>query len=117
MDGKVTVESKIKTEVENGKNQESKTKPEGTAGAQRQASPSNQSLLFRGCPTFQLTGLRTSVDSILRTRVNKLDEAPDQISHVKHASGACIVFLDRRLRERSQGSEYHVPFPLPCCTR
>ena len=30
--------------------------------------------------------LRTSADSMLRTGVNKLDEAPHQISHVKHPS-------------------------------
>ena len=32
-DGKVSVESKTKTEVENGKDQESKTRVEGTSGA------------------------------------------------------------------------------------
>ena len=35
----------------------------------------------------RVPGLRTSVDSMLRIGVNKLDEAPDQISHVKHPSG------------------------------
>ena len=32
-DGKVSIESKTKTEVENGKDQETKTKSEGTSGA------------------------------------------------------------------------------------
>src|SRR4051794_40865265 len=35
----------------------------------------------------RVPGLRTSVDSMFRTGVNKLDEAPDEISHVKHPSG------------------------------